>query len=408
MNANPFENITMRHLLMAGAAILLLSRPALARPEANLRGRVVAAQAHWNSDKTQILTIATIETANGTRIDVTQSGGTVDGIGMMTFHAPPLLSIGDIVALQTRPPSSLHAGTTHTLVSIVERQSSHYARSGFTEGGNALYWESSCVEFYLDAAGTSHLPGELEFELAEQAIAHWNDSIASCSYMNIRIAGRHDGETGKDLKNVLKFRHEVWERPATRTEEAKPFSERAYAVTTVSYINDATSPRDGAIVDADIHMNAVHNSISHNGQSLGSHSCLADFRAVFTHEIGHVLGLGHTCRLVDDAENDPVLKDHNGNDTKLCSELGDNPDPIITTATMYPDTACGETSMATLEADDIAAVCKVYPKANDPGTCEPVQASSGCACTATTTNTAAPISLAMLLLLTMTARRRSQ
>ena len=53
-------------------------------------------------------------------------------------------------------------------------------------------------------------------------------------------------------------------------------------------------------------------------------------------------------------------------------------DPVITSATMYNFQECGEVKKATLEADDIAAICGIYPAADDPGTCEKVGDETGC------------------------------
>ena len=38
---------------------------------------------------------------------------------------------------------------------------------------------------------------------------------------------------------------------------------------------------------------------------------------------------------------------------------------------MYNFQDCGETKKETLSHDDIDAICAIYPKADDPGTCEP-------------------------------------
>jgi hypothetical protein len=44
---------------------------------------------------------------------------------------------------------------------------------------------------------------------------------------------------------------------------------------------------------------------------------------------------------------------------------------------MYPFQDCGETKKETLEADDIAAICTIYPTAKDPHSCSPVSSGSG-------------------------------
>ncbi len=115
--------------------------------------------------------------------------------------------------------------------------------------------------------------------------------------------GDHDGE------NRIVFR-QVW--PASA-------SSAALALTTVVY-----DRRNGQIQDADIDLNdeSFFWTTGLDGVTIN------DVENTLTHELGHFLGFAHVA----------------------------DPD-----ATMYADSPEGETSKRTLEADDIAAVCTVYP-----------------------------------------------
>ena len=73
---------------------------------------------------------------------------------------------------------------------------------------------------------------------------------------------------------------------------------------------------------------------------------------------------------------------------------------------MYNFQDCGETKKQTLEPDDIAAICKIYPKASDPMSCAPVGSPAGC-CSAET-RPAAPIALSLATLFLVARRRRSK
>jgi MYXO-CTERM domain-containing protein len=112
-------------------------------------------------------------------------------------------------------------------------------------------------------------------------------------------------------------------------------------------------------------LNAVHFAISSEGRSLGGLACLSDLANTLTHEVGHLLGLDHTCRL----GNEPARLDNQGNLVPQCSS--DLPSEILE-ATMHPSQECGETKKITLEADDIDAICSVYAMVQDPRTCERV------------------------------------
>jgi hypothetical protein len=45
---------------------------------------------------------------------------------------------------------------------------------------------------------------------------------------------------------------------------------------------------------------------------------------------------------------------------------------------MYNFQECAEITKETIEPDDVAAICGVYPLANDPGTCDHVEEPGGC------------------------------
>jgi hypothetical protein len=134
----------------------------------------------------------------------------------------------------------------------------------------------------------------------------------------------------------------------------------------VLFIDDGSS-RDGAITDADIELNGVDFAISVNGQTSAPGSCHVELQNNLTHELGHLFGLEHTCL----AASDPPRIDDQGNPVPSCSNLLP---PKIVDATMYNFQDCGETKKETLSADDIQALCDIYPIARDPGTCNRVGA----------------------------------
>ncbi|MEO7095790.1 MAG: MYXO-CTERM sorting domain-containing protein, partial [Polyangiales bacterium] len=141
--------------------------------------------------------------------------------------------------------------------------------------------------------------------------------------------------------------------------------------------DDPDSARDGAIVDADIEINGADFAISNQGVTLGTQSCKADLLNTLTHELGHLLGLEHPCRVSGDEER----IDNLGRPVPLCSTTND---PKIVEATMFNFQDCGETKKASLSPDDIDFLCKVYPKAEDPGTCAKVEPSVPGCCSAST------------------------
>jgi hypothetical protein len=93
--------------------------------------------------------------------------------------------------------------------------------------------------------------------------------------------------------------------------------------------------RGGAIVEADVHLNARDYAFA-----LGASPGRIDVQSVLTHELGHVVGIGHS---------------------------------EVARATMNAGLASG-IGARSLERDDVDAVCALYPGANPEGGC----ASDGC------------------------------
>jgi MYXO-CTERM domain-containing protein len=346
----------------------------------SITGTVIDARSQWAGDR--IVTDTTIQTATGDAVVVRQLGGTVDGVGMMTFPGQPRLVLGMQVALAAHEGVDL-AAHSHVEVDDVRVLAvpEGFVRSGPTVSGHYLYWESGCIFVTYDAAGTAQLAGDTEFGIIDASIATWNTDTASCSYMKVMKQGVKPMEVGKDDVNVIKFRDTgcgacgmSWCRPATMSDPAKCYPAAAAGITTVTYINDMTSSRDGAIVDADIEINGASFAISDQDVTLGSQPCHAELQNTMTHELGHLHGLEHTC--LADYETATRVDDM-GNPVPLCSATSD---PKITEATMYPYQDCGETKKESLEADDINSMCVIYPTAKSPETCEAVQLPAGCSC----------------------------
>jgi hypothetical protein len=221
-----------------------------------------------------------------------------------------------------------------------------------------------------------------------------------CSYIKLKYEGPIEGhEVGRDGINLIKFRDAAWCRPAVDNDPARCYADSAAGITTAVYVDDAKSSRDGAIVDADIEINGKNFAISDNGTTLGTATCKAELANTLTHELGHLHGIEHPCL----AAGDPARIDNLGRPVPLCSATSD---PAITESTMFNFQDCGETKKETLAPDDIAAVCGIYPVANDPGTCTPVSLSQAGCCSASDRPLPALVLAGMAALLVGRRRRR--
>ncbi len=216
----------------------------------------------------------------------------------------------------------------------------------------------------IDAAGTTAITGDDEFPVIDASIATWNNAgTPSCSYLKIMSDGRKALEVGNDNVNLIKFRDTMWGRPAVGNDPPRMYPPSAAGLTTVLYVDDGSSPHDGAIMDADIEINGVNFAISVNGQTTSTQPCHVELQNNLTHELGHLYGLEHTCLGI----GDPPRTDNLGDPVPAC---GTTLDPRIVEATMYNFQDCGETKKETLSDDDIRAACDIYSLAKAPGTCD--------------------------------------
>jgi hypothetical protein len=355
---------------LSGIALLVVagaSSPAAADVRGDqITGEVVSARGRWTRDGL-IVTDAVIRADDGREHAVVQLGGRAGGYGQRMYPMPAPLEVG------TRVTAQIDAGRLVHDVAMLTPQS--FVRTGPTEAGHYLYWAGGCIFMDPDSAGTQDLPGDTEFDVIDRVLDTWNDAVSSCSYLQLKNGGKlpvHGTGIGRDGANRIIFRDERWCRPATDEVDEFCLPRGAAGLTTVTYVDDTSSSRDGEIVDADIELNGEEFSISENGETMGDAACLADLANTLTHEMGHVMGFDHTCRV----PADPLKVDDQGNEVPLCSDAAD--DPAITEPTMFNFQDCGETKKQSPADDDINAVCSVYPQDDDPGVCEPIGVEGGC------------------------------
>lgn len=208
-------------------------------------------------------------------------------------------------------------------------------------------------------------------------MTRWNRAADGCvAAVWLELGAPQSGELGHDGVNRIIFREDRWCAPIDCDRWCGPREEcpggeecydpRAAAITTLCYDTGT-----GAILDADIEINGVDWAISSAGRSSGA-GPLADLDNTFTHELGHFLGLDHTC-WSDPLKPQPF--DEDGDPVPSC----DAPDlpPEITEATMFAFQDPGETKKASLEEDDVDGMCAIYRRAPDDCSCRTGGGSGG-------------------------------
>jgi hypothetical protein len=304
--------------------------------------RAETLRSYWNQERTAILSDVRVTRADGSSETRQVLGGSVDGIGMIQY------------ALYTRSPATLG------FVPTVNRAAAR------------LRWAGTCVFITPDSAGSSHISEGGELDAIQASLTAWNGATGSCSYLRFILQPPEPVEVGLDGKNVIKFREDRWCRPARGDDPEKCYDGGATAITTLFFIDREGRPDNGMILDADIEVNSVDYAMAVGCETRcltsSPRPIVEDLENTLAHELGHVLGLDHTCW---DGSPDRAPRDHEGRPAPPCRPTSSLPDHV-TEATMYNFQDPMETKKRSPEQDDIDGVCSNYELAADPGLCEPV------------------------------------
>jgi MYXO-CTERM domain-containing protein len=322
----------------------LLTLPALALAE-----RATLLRSYWGESGTSIYSDILVEHDDGSSEVVTELGGQVGDIRMVQFEAG-----GGVTG-----PTQLDFVRT------------------LNKGKTApLYWAQSWIFITPDSGGTSDVAGDGELATLTATAEAWNAAVEGCSYMRLKLKPPRSLEVRPDGKNTVKYRHDRWCRPAYGKEPEKCYRPEAAAITTLFHIDNPDNPDNGLVIDADIEVNAVDYMVATGCETAcvteGDRGIVQDLQNTLTHELGHVIGLDHTCWQPGDGA---APLDGEGKPVPSCSSptLSDE----VLDATMYTYQGPRETKKRTPEADDVAGVCAVYPTDQDPMIYEEVDIDSG-------------------------------
>jgi len=265
----------------------------------------------------------------------------------------------------------LAAGVAAAL--LAARPAAAYVRY-VSDGGKPFKWPQSCVPmtvFPNDLVGMMTLD-EIMTAVSASA-ATWSKSSDPCTYLDLTVTSSSDPTPRaiNDGRNNIIFRTTSWCRLTDNGEcdPRMPYDPAALALTTIS-----AGVSSGIIRDTDLEVNVAGGyrwaDLVIHPELLGAGQSTYDLQNAVTHEMGHVIGLDHTCYL-----DPPPLIDNKGQPTPDCADAP----PDVLATTMRSTTKPGVTDMRDLAPDDQLGVCEIYPASQDPMICG-TEPDDGCSC----------------------------
>jgi hypothetical protein len=205
---------------------------------------------------------------------------------------------------------------------------------GCVVSGSALQWPRNCLQVGVNEAGSvRHGIGFEQLKtVTEAAFATWTNADCSGGKPALRVevvgpiaCGASEYNSGKGNINLVVFREDSW-----------PYVGGDDALGRTSVWFNANT---GELWDADIEINGTAGTLGVDGTTG------IDLQSLLTHEAGHVLGLDHS---------------------------------DVAGATMIAGYEATDTSLRTLESDDVEGICAVFPAGTEISTnCAPRGGFSG-------------------------------
>jgi hypothetical protein len=253
-------------------------------------------------------------------------------------------------------------------------------------GGTPLAWPRNCLSFSVQVDGSKKfgITADQLQQLVRTCYDNWqNVHCAGGGKPDLYVETYPQVDCTEARVNMHGPNQNLW----VFHDEKWPYADNAsstIALTTVKF-----NPDSGEIYDGDVELNSANFDFTLEAGGAGT-----DLQSVIQHESGHILGLADLYNLTS------------------------------ASSTMYGNYGSGgDLTKRTLEADDIAGVCAVFPPVSNPSTtCDPTPRGgfttkcaepddAGCTCTVAQSSAASAKSRWQLLgilsgLLAVTGRRR--
>jgi hypothetical protein len=233
-----------------------------------------------------------------------------------------------------------------------------------TQKGKPFYWPTRGLGLELNPRPPEGFTTEEVLSILRRSAAVWSAPALACTdlALSARVPTSAPEEAARDDRNVVVFRQD-WCRRPTDPESATPLCGSPYGTTVLALTTVFADVHTGRIVDGDVEINDEYFdwAVLEPGAAASRDPRLHDIENVVTHELGHFLGLDHTCLV--DGDLTPPLPDHRGVPQPRCYGAPAQ----VREATMFPSSTPGNLELRSLADDDVLGICSIYPEGQGGG-----------------------------------------